>query len=126
MTSSTDNVVETGFGAQFGDGSLLDFVGDCIESAAVVGGDGEGGHGGAAENSGCRMGVVAPEGCTSGRARGRAEEAICKGRRTGDRSGVTTQATRRNLPGRSGKFSRPVETPPGCWGRRTDRWPALV
>lgn len=36
--------MEAGFGVQFGDGSLLDFVGDCIESAAVVGGDGEGDH----------------------------------------------------------------------------------
>jgi len=48
-----------------------------------------------------------------------------QGRRAEDRSRVTARPTRRNLLVEAGKRSRPVETPPGCWGRRTDRWPAL-
>jgi hypothetical protein len=73
--------VEPGFGTQFGDGSLLDFVGDCVELAAVVGGDCEVDHGGAAENSGCRVWVVVvvPEGCIFGWAGGCAVDAAAEG-----------------------------------------------
>ena len=44
---------------------------------------------------------------------------------------VTGPAWRRRLRGvicwvEAGKRSRPVETPPGCWGRRTDRWPVSL
>jgi hypothetical protein len=51
MTSSTVTLTVTFWSpvlAQFGDGSLLDFVGDCVEPAAVMSGECEVNHGGEA------------------------------------------------------------------------------
>jgi len=73
------DVVETGFGAQVGDGLLLDFAGDGVELGAVVGGDGEADHGGAAKDTGRGVGVVVPEGCFSGWAGGCAVGAAAEG-----------------------------------------------
>jgi len=73
------HVLEPGFGTQFGDGSLLDFVGDCVEPAAVMSGDCEVNHGSAAENSGCRLGVAPPESCSSGWGCGCAAGAAAEG-----------------------------------------------
>lgn len=73
------DVAEPGFGAYFGDGSLLDFAGDCVESAAVLGGNGEVDHGGAAQNASCRVWVVVPEGRFLGWACGCAVDAAAEG-----------------------------------------------